>query len=41
MREGIGANGSEFPLMTRASRARFVHLRDDELNAIFAFLQSR
>ncbi len=41
MREGLGATGAEFPLMTRTSRARFVHLRDDEVNAIFAFLQSR
>jgi cytochrome c553 len=41
MREGVGTGERQFALMTPTSRARFVHLRDDEVNAIYAFLQSR
>jgi cytochrome c553 len=41
MRDGVGIGGREFPLMTPTSKARFSHLREDELRAIHAFLQSR
>jgi cytochrome c553 len=41
MREGVGTGDRVFPLMTPTSKARFVHLREDEVNAMYAFLQSR
>jgi cytochrome c553 len=41
MREGVGTDDRTFELMTRTSKARFVHLRDAEVSAMFAFLQSR
>jgi hypothetical protein len=41
MRTGVGLGDREFALMSPTSKARFAHLRDDELNALYAFLQSR
>jgi cytochrome c553 len=41
MRQGMGTGEREFPLMTPTSRARFAHLHDEEIAAIYAFLQSR
>jgi hypothetical protein len=41
MREGTGLGNPEGGLMAMTSKARFSHLRDDELHAIYAFLQSR
>jgi cytochrome c553 len=41
MRDGVGAGGRQFELMTPTSKARFAHLRDDEVHAIYTFLQSR
>jgi cytochrome c553 len=41
MRDGIGSGERQFPLMTPTSKARFVHLRDEEVSALYAFLQSR
>jgi cytochrome c553 len=41
MREGKGLGNPEGGLMEVTSKARFSHLRDDEVHAIYAFLQSR
>jgi cytochrome c553 len=41
MHEGIALGERELRLMTPTSRARFTHLREDERQAIYAFLQSR
>ena len=41
MHEGVPIGDRELRMMTPTSRARFSHLRDDELQAIYAFLQSR
>jgi len=41
MNQGIGLGDRTFELMTPTAKARFANLRDDEVNAIYAFLQSR
>lgn len=41
LHDGVGLGERTFPLMTPTSKARFSHLRDDEVAAIHAFLQSR
>lgn len=41
MREGMPLVDRELKIMGVTSRARFSHLRDDEVNAVYAFLQSR
>jgi cytochrome c553 len=41
MKEGVAAVERHMPLMAPVSKARFVHLRDDEVSDLYAFLQSR
>ena len=41
MHEGVALGDRELRMMTSTSKARFTHLRDDERQAIYAFLQSR
>lgn len=41
MNEGIALGDRQLGIMKSASKARFAHLRDDELQAVYAFLQSR
>jgi cytochrome c553 len=41
MNEGIGLGDRTFELMTPTAKARFAHLKADEVDAIYAFLQSR
>ena len=41
MREGVGLGDRHLKLMTPTAKARFSQLRDDELQAIYGFLQSR
>lgn len=41
MHDGVGLGERTFPLMTPTSKARFSHLRADEVAAIHAFLKSR
>jgi hypothetical protein len=41
MREGRPLADRELKIMGVTARARFAHLREDELNAVYTFLQSR
>jgi cytochrome c553 len=41
MHSGVGLGDRTFELMTPTAKARFVHLTADEVEAIYAFLQSR
>jgi cytochrome c553 len=41
MSSGVGLGDRTFELMTETSKARFTHLSVDEVDAIYAFLQSR
>jgi cytochrome c553 len=41
MSSGIGLGDRTFELMTPTAKARFAHLNTDEVDAIYAFLQSR
>lgn len=41
MRDGIAIGDRELRIMTSASRARFTHFTEAELQAVYAFLQSR
>jgi cytochrome c553 len=41
MRDGIGLGDRQLTFMTPTAKARFSHLRDEELQAIYSFLQSR
>jgi cytochrome c553 len=41
MHEGVALGDRKLGMMSSAARARFAHLRDDELQAVYAFLQSR
>jgi cytochrome c553 len=41
MEEGIALGDRHLGLMKSVSKARFAHLREDELQAVYAFLQSR
>jgi cytochrome c553 len=41
MRDGVGLGDREFPLMSPTSKARFAHLTDGEVDALYAFLQAR
>jgi cytochrome c553 len=41
MHEGIAIGDRQVGLMSSAAKVRFSHLRDDELQAVYAFLQSR
>lgn len=38
MREGMPRDGRKLDLMARVARSRFVHLSDDEVNALYAYL---
>ena len=38
MRTGVALGGRELGLMSDVSRGRFVHMTDDELNALHAVL---
>jgi hypothetical protein len=40
MREGAGLGERRFKLMTPTSQARFVHLEEQEIAAMYAFLQT-
>jgi cytochrome c553 len=41
MNSGVGSGNRTFELMTSTAKARFAHLSTDEVDAIYAFLQSR
>ena len=41
MHDGVGLGDRTFELMTPTSKARFSHLREDEVAAVHAYLQSR
>lgn len=41
MREGVALGERAMPLMSPTSRARFAQLRDEEVRALYAFLQAR
>jgi len=41
MREGIAIGDRNVGMMSATAKVRFTHLRDDELQAVYAFLQSR
>jgi len=41
MNEGVALGDRQLGIMKSVSKARFAHLRDDELQAVYAFLQSR
>ncbi|MBC8027158.1 MAG: c-type cytochrome [Steroidobacteraceae bacterium] len=41
MHDGVGIGDRTFELMTPTSKARFSHLREDEVAAVHAYLQSR
>ena len=41
MNSGVGLGGRTFELMTPTAKVRFAHLSTDEIDAIYAFLQSR
>lgn len=41
MRDGVGLGDRPLTFMTPTAKARFSHLRDEELQAVYAFLQSR
>jgi mono/diheme cytochrome c family protein len=41
MHDGVGTGERTFELMTPTSKARFSHLRRDEISAMHAYLQSR
>jgi cytochrome c553 len=41
MREGVALGDRQLRMMSPTARARFAHLRDDELQAVYAFLKSR
>ena len=41
MSEGVALGDRQLGIMKSVSTARFAHLRDDELQAVYAFLQSR
>ena len=41
MSSGIGPGGRTFELMTPTAKIRFANLSTDEVDAIYAFLQSR
>ncbi|HEX6395851.1 MAG TPA: c-type cytochrome [Steroidobacteraceae bacterium] len=40
MHDGVALGDRQLELMSATSRARFAHLRDEELQAVYAFLQS-
>ncbi len=40
MREGVAMGGRELGLMAVVSRSRFAHFTDDELNALYSYLNS-
>lgn len=41
MREGIPRDGRKLDLMARTARSRFVHLTDDEITALYAYLSGQ
>lgn len=41
MRDGVGLGDRQLPFMAPTAKARFSHLRDEELQAVYAFLLSR
>ncbi len=41
MRDGVGLGERTFDLMTPTSKARFAHLKTEEVAAVYSFLQSR
>lgn len=41
MHEGVALGDRHLGMMSSTARARFAHLRDDELQAVYAFLQAR
>ncbi len=41
MHEGVGVGDRTFELMTPTSKARFSHLKSEEIAAMHAYLQSR